>query len=265
LIKEVSVPVVNYETRDKIAFITLNRPEVMNSLNSDADERLWQALCDFRDNPDIRVCIITGAGEKAFCAGHDLSETDASGKFKIPPTMPASGFGGITRAFECYKPIIAAVNGYALGGGFEITLSCDIIIAAENARFGLPEPTIGAIAGASGIHRLARSIPLKIAMSMILTGRHITAQEAFRAGLVNEIIPLKNLIARAEEWARDIVRCAPLAVQASKEAVMKNLGLPLEAAMKNSYHLDEMVKNSQDFKEGARAFNEKRQPRWEGK
>lgn len=214
--------------------------------------------------PKLWVGIITGAGNKAFCAGHDLKEVDAFGKQIIPPKMPTRGFGGITRPFECYKPIIAAVNGYALGGGFEIALSCDIIIAAEHASFGLPEPTIGAISGAGGIHRLPRNIPLKIAMAMILTGRNMTAQEAFRIGLVNEVVPLKDLMSCAEHWAHDIMRCAPLAVRASKEAVIKGLGLPIEAAMSDSYYLDDMIKNSKDFIEGAKAFKEKRKPHWEG-
>ena len=135
------------------------------------------------------------------------------------------GFAGITARYDIYKPIIAAVNGFALGGGFEIALACDIIIAADHARFGLPEPRVGLMAGAGGVHRLPRHIPLKIAMGMMLTGKHITAQEAHKWGIANEVVPLKDLIATAERWAGEIMECSPLSVQASKQAAMDGLGM----------------------------------------
>ncbi len=257
---------VLYEKKDHIAYVTINRPEVMNALHHPADEELWEVWCDFRDDHEMWVAIVTGAGDRAFSAGNDLKYTAAHrNRNETTFLMPPGGFGGITNHFECYKPIIAAVNGYALGGGFEIALACDIIVAAEHARFGLPEPTVGLLAGAGGIHRLPRQIPVKIAMGMILTGRHITAQEAYRFGLVNEVVPFKDLIPCAERWAREIMRCAPLSVRASKEGAMKGLDLPLEAAINNNYYLQQTTQHSEDFIEGPRAFVEKREPRWKGR
>ena len=153
---------VIYEKRDRIAYVTINRPDVMNALHPPAHEEFWEVWCDFRDDPEMWVAILTGAGDRAFSAGNDLKYQAASSGSGPRRISPPGGFGGITNHFECYKPIIAAVNGYALGGGFEIALACDIIIAAEHARFGLPEPTVGLNAGAGGIHRLPRQIPQKI-------------------------------------------------------------------------------------------------------
>ena len=257
---------LTYEKKERIAYVTINRPEVMNALHPPAHEEFWEVWSDFRDDPEMWVAIITGAGDKAFSAGNDLKyQAERSGQPGTRRLGPPGGFGGITNRFECYKPIIAAVNGYALGGGFEIALACDIIIAAEHARFGLPEPTVGLNAGAGGIHRLPRQVPLKIAMGMLLTGRHITAQEAYRVGLVNEVVPLDDLIPCAERWAQDVLRCAPLSVRSSKEAAMKGLDIPLGAAMNNSYYLNQMMQSSEDFIEGPKAFAEKRPPNWKGR
>ncbi len=256
---------VIYEKKERIAYVTLNRPEMMNALHLPAHEELWEVWCDFRDDPEVWVAIVTGAGDRAFSAGNDLKYTAAHAGERVTRLMPPGGFGGITNRFDCYKPIIAAVNGYALGGGLEIALACDIIIAAEHARLGLPEPTVGLIAGAGGIHRLPRQLPLKIAMGMILTGRHITAQEAYRVGLVNEVVPLKDLMPCAERWAQDIMRCAPISIRASKEGAMKGLDFPLDAAQNNSYYLHQVMQHSEDIIEGPKAFTEKREPRWKGR
>ena len=251
-----------YEKKGRIAYVTINRPEVMNALNEPAFVEAWDIWNDFRDDPEVWVAIITGAGERAFSAGYDLKGQAAGGK-RAP--WPPGGFAGITNHFDCPKPIIAAVNGYALGGGLETALACDIAVAAEHARFGLPEPTVGGLAGAGGIHRLPRQIPLKIAMGMILTGRHITAQEAYRVGLVNEVVPLEELMPCAERWAQDILRCAPLSVRSSKEASMKGLDLPLSAAMNCSWYVQQTMRDSGDGMEGAKAFLEKREPQWKGR
>lgn len=255
-----------YEKKGKVAYVTINRPEVMNALHYPAHDELWEIWCDFRDDPEMWVAIVTGAGEKAFSAGNDLKYTAAqAGRAGLPPLLPPGGFGGITNRFECWKPIIAAVNGYALGGGFEIALACDIIIAAEHARFGLPEPTVGLIAAAGGVHRLPRQLPLKIAMGMILTGRHITAEEAYRIGLVNEVAPLQELIPTAERWAQEIIQCAPLSVRGSKQAAMTGLDLPLPAAVNQNYSIIQQMFVSEDIIEGPTAFAEKRKPVWKGR
>ena len=251
-----------YEKKERIAYVTINRPEVMNALHSPAHEEFWEVWSDFRDDPEMWVAIITGAGDRAFSAGNDLKYQAAGGERRLGPP---GGFAGITNHFDCPKPIIAAVNGYALGGGLEIVLACDIAVAAEHARLGLPEPTVGLNAGAGGIHRLPRQLPLKIAMGMLLTGRHITAQEAYRVGLVNEVVPLKDLMPCAERWAQDVLRCAPLSVRSSKDAAMKGLNLPLHAAMNYNWYLNQMMHNSEDFIEGPKAFAEKREPQWKGK
>ena len=256
---------VIYEKRDRIAHVTINRPEVMNALHPPAHEEFQEVWSDFRDDSEVWVAIITGAGDRAFSAGNDLKyQAERSDKPGPRRVGPPGGFGGITNRFECYKPIIAAVNGYCLGGGFEIALACDIIVAAEHARFGLPEPTVGLNAGAGGIHRLPRQVPLKIAMGMLLTGRHITAEEAYRVGLVNEVVPLNDLMSCAERWAQDILRCAPFSVRSSKEGAMKGLNLPLDAAMNYGYRLNELMRSSEDYVEGPRAFAEKRKPNWKG-
>ena len=257
---------VKYEKKERIAYVTINRPERMNALHAAAHHELAEVFCDFRDDPEVWVAIITGAGDKAFSAGNDLkhqAEGAAVGRPLEP--LPPGGFAGITDRFDCPKPIIAAVNGYALGGGFETALACDIIIAADHASFGLPEPTVGLVAGGGGMHRLPRQIPLKIAMGMLLTGRPITAQEAYRIGIANEVVPLSELMTTAEQWAADIFRCAPLSVRASKEAAMKGLDMPLDEALHASFPMAGQMNGSEDFIEGPLAFSQKRPPVWKGR
>src|SRR5437867_6673949 len=214
---------VRYEKRDHVAVVTINRPEVMNALHPPANEELSRVWDDVAADPDVRVAILTGAGDRAFSAGNDLKWTAQHGV----PRMPKGGFGGLVARDDLWKPLIAAVNGVALGGGLEIALACDIIVAAETARLGLPEPRVGLMAAAGGVHRLPRHVPLKLAMGMILTGRHITAAEGARIGLVNEVVAPGVLRAAAERWAREILECAPLSVQASKQAALEGLGKPL--------------------------------------
>jgi enoyl-CoA hydratase/carnithine racemase len=261
-----------YEKRGRIAYVTINRPDVLNSLHPPAHQELWHIWCDFRDDPDVWVAILTGAGDRAFSAGNDLKYTaeqygqGGGGPFFPPQLAPPGGFGGITNQFECWKPIIAAVNGYAMGGGFEIVLACDIAVAADHARFALPEPRVGLIAGAAGVHRLPRQIPQKIAMGMILTGRQLTAEEAYRVGLINEVVHMKDLMATAERWANEILECSPLSVRASKQSAVKGLDLPLHAAMNNfQYYAFQQMIYSEDVIEGPKAFAEKRKPAWKGK
>ncbi len=250
------------EDEGRLRIVTLNRPEVMNALHSDAHQELDQVWDEFAARDDLWVGIVTGAGERAFSAGNDLKVTAAG---KRGPAV-RSGFGGITSRFDLDKPLIAAVNGVAMGGGFEIALACDIIIAAENARFALPEPRVGLIAGAGGVHRLPRAIPLKLAMGMMLTGRHVPAQEGRELGFVTEVVPTGQALAGAKRWAAMILECSPLAVRATKQAAYRGLDEPsLEQALRTIYPSQKRNAESEDYIEGPRAFAEKRKPDWKNK
>jgi enoyl-CoA hydratase/carnithine racemase len=252
---------VRYEKKDRIAWVTIDRPEVMNALHPPASEELDRVWDDVAADPAVWVAILTGAGGRAFSAGNDLKWTAQHGAVRMPET----GFGGITARRDLWKPLIAAANGVALGGGLEIALACDLIVAAEHATFGLPEPRVGLLAAAGGVHRLPRHLPLKIAMGMMLTGRAIPAAEAARLGLVNEVVPAADLLPAAERWARAILECAPLSVQATKQCALEGLGKPLAEAMQSKYDLVQRLFASEDAREGPRAFAEKRAPVWRGR
>jgi enoyl-CoA hydratase/carnithine racemase len=242
--------------------VTMNRPEVMNALHPPANFELAKVFDDFVADPELWVAIITGAGDRAFSAGNDLKFQASGGRMEQPP----SGFAGLTSRFEGPKPIIAAVNGVAMGGGFEIALACDLIVASERAVFALPEPRVGLAALAGGLHRLPRQIPLKQAMGMILTGRRVDAAEALRMGIATDVVPHEDLLPAARRWAGQILECAPLSVRASKRAVMEGLGTPSvpEAMRGDGARIQEMIR-SDDFREGPRAFAEKRPPVWKGR
>jgi crotonobetainyl-CoA hydratase len=258
---------IKVEREGHITIVTINRPEVLNAIHPPCSKEMDQAFNEFAEDPDQWVAIVTGAGDRAFSAGNDLKWQAQHGSEALREAMKdvKGGFGGITYRFDCFKPLIAAVNGFALGGGFEIALACDIILAAENASFGLPEPTVGLMAGAGGVHRLPRSIPYHLAMGMILTGRRVSAQEAYRMGIVNEVVPFNDLMPAAMRWAQQILECAPLSVRASKEAAVVGLSLPLQDAMTRTYSGVKAMYESEDFKEGPRAFAEKRKPQWKGR
>ena len=252
-----------YEKEGRIATVTINRPERMNALHPPANLELHDIWNDFQNDSEVWIGILTGSGDRAFSAGNDLKYTAEHGLGGV--RVGESGFGGLVKRMDCWKPIIAAVNGFALGGGFEMALACDIIIAADHARLGLPEPRVGLMAGAGGVHRLPRMMPQKIALGYILTGRHMTAQEAHRWGIVNEVVPLADLMPTVHRWAQDILEGAPLSIRASKQAAMMGLGHPLDIALNLEYTQSTAMRRSEDIVEGPKAFAEKRKPNWKGR
>jgi crotonobetainyl-CoA hydratase len=255
---------IQVEREGPITTFILNRPEVMNALHSPAHFELHEAFDAFAADPDQWVGIVTGAGDRAFSAGNDLKHQASGGEMKSPP----SGFAGLTSRFDLTKPLIAAVNGVAMGGGFEIALACDIIIASEAATFALPEPRVGLAALAGGLHRLPRAIGVKRAMAMILTARRISAAQGQELGFVAEVTAPQDLMRTAREWAKQICELSPMSVRASKEAVYRGLDeASLEAGIRgqNKYPAVAALFTSEDFKEGPLAFAQKRPPSWKGR
>lgn len=253
-----------YEKRGRIAYMAFNRPEVLNVYDFEQREQFNQALMDFRDDGELWVAIITGTGEKAFCAGADLKQVipvlmdpKRAQPYESPPT--------ITRGLEIWKPIIAAVNGMALGFGFEVVLACDLRIAAENATFGFPEVRAGIMPGDGGTQRLPRSIPWAKAAEVILLGKSIDAQEAYRLGLINKVVPVDRVLPEAMKWAEEICKCGPLAVRAAKKAMVEGMGMTLAEGLKLDLSLFNSLRFTNDAQEGHRAFAEKRKPVFEGK
>lgn len=255
-----------YEKRNRVAYITINRPEARNAIDFETARELNQAWQDFRDDDNLWIGVITGAGDKSFSAGADL-------KSMIPaltgaaPGGPANdgGFGGITRGFECWKPIVAAVNGYCFAGGFEIMLACDLRIASENATFGLTEVRWGIIPGAGGTQRLPRSVPLARAMEIVLMAEPISARDAYDIGLINKVVPQAELMNEVERWAAALLQRGPLALRAAKQAMLQGLSMPLDEGLQLEQRLFRGLLGTEDAREGPMAFAQKRKPEFKGK
>ena len=255
---------VRYELRERVATVTIDRPETLNAIDLASEAELQRIWSDLEQRDDVRVVVLTGAGERAFCVGADMKNPSTSGLEYWARARPG-GFGGIALRDSLNLPVIARVNGFALGGGFEMVLGCDIVVACEEASFGLPEPLVGRMPLDGGMTLLQRQIPYRRAMGMLLTGERIDAARALDWGLVNEVVPRAQLDSAVARWVERILACAPLSVQAIKQVVRSTASMsPADA---QALRLPALVAalQSEDSQEGVRAFQEKRKPVWQGR
>src|SRR6476619_5997934 len=252
------------EKKNAIAYVTIDRPKVLNALNMATMQELWQVFSDLKDDKQVRVVILTGSGEKAFVAGADINEL-AKNDPVVAKAYTHKGQATLDLIENLGKPVIGCINGFALGGGCEIAMACTMRIASENAKLGQPEVKLGLIAGYGGTQRLPRLVGKGCAMQMVLAGEMITAQEAHRIGLVNEVLPSAELIPRAEAIAAKVIANAPLAVQYAMEAVNKGMEMTLSEGLYLEAVLFGLCCATEDKKEGTTAFLEKRAPQFRGK
>jgi crotonobetainyl-CoA hydratase len=254
---------IRYEAADHVARVTIDRPRVLNALSPAAEDELRDIWLRVEGDRDVWVVVVTGTGERAFCVGADMSaqETGATGLEYWARERPG-GFGGLATRRTLHVPVIAAVNGHAIGGGLEMLLGCDIVVAVEGARFGLSEPRVGRIPLDGGVFQLVRQLPYRLAMSMLLTGQQITAADAYRYGLINEVVPRAKLEETVQRWVNDVLACAPLSLRAIKEMVLRAEAMRVEDATR--MRLPRLVEalRSEDSAEGVEAFREKRRPVW---
>ncbi|MEV1171737.1 enoyl-CoA hydratase-related protein [Nonomuraea sp. NPDC049784] len=256
---------VHFEVIDHVARVTIDRPQVLNAV----DDKTHRTLCEIWEcieaDRDVRVVVVTGAGEKSFCVGADMS-ADAIDKTGLEywADLDPNGFGGLSLRTTLDVPVIARVNGYAFGGGMEMVLGCDIVVAAEHAQFGLTEPRVGRIALDGGVTQLVRRLPYNQAMGLLLTGRRARAAELERMGLVNEVAPSSELDAAVDRWVADILACSPSSLRAVKQMVQRTAHLTSQEA--RAVRLPALMEalDSEDSKEGVLAFQEKRKPIWKG-
>ncbi len=255
---------IDYRKDGRIAYFTINRPEALNAFTVKGFQEMEQTFSEFRDDDDVWVGIITGAGEKAFSAGADVKEAlpffqkTAYKPWQVPRT--------IMRGIEVWKPLIAGINGYALGGGLELAMACDIRIAADHAKMGLREVAVGMFPGGGGTQRLTRLVGPGIASEMIFTAKMIDAQEAYRIGLVNKVVPLAELMPACKEMAEKICANSPTAVRITKQLIIRGgMNLSLDEGLDLEDRLCPIVVDSEDFQEGIKAFQEKRKPNYQGK
>jgi len=254
---------IEYTQDGRIAIFTINRPEKMNVLNLEAMRQFTEFLKEFRDDDNLWVGILTGTGEKVFSAGVDIK--DFLPMIRRTPDKKWQRPTAIMRGMDLWKPMIAACNGLTIGGGLEMSLACDIMIAAENASFGLPEVKVGICPGGGATARLPRTIPRRLAAEMLFTGKTISAQEAYRIGLVNRVVPLGELMAEAKKMAETICEAAPLAVRCAKELMQRGMDVSLDEALKIEDDIQTYILGTKDCEEGFAAFAEKRKPVWKGK
>lgn len=254
---------VEFTKEDHVATITLNRPDAMNSLDPESVTRLAEIWAEVIKDDDIRVSVLTGAGEKSFCTGTDMKKTpppdECMASIWLREGQP------IVPHMKMWKPLICAINGYAVGGGLEMALACDLRIASSNAKFGLTEVKVASLAGLNGTQCMPRAIPQAVAMKMLLTGEMIDAKEAHRVGLISDVVEPGELMGFAKKLALKIAGNAPLSVKAAKQAVIMGLEMPLEHGIAFSHLLWGALRDTEDRKEGFAAFAEKRAPQWKGR
>ncbi|MDT0421694.1 enoyl-CoA-hydratase DpgD [Streptomyces evansiae] len=264
------VPRVRYEKEGHLATVTLDRPRSLNAMDLLMHEELAEVWDDVEADDNVWAVVLTGAGDRAFSVGQDLKELDRRNRAGTAGTSSFGsrgkpGYPRLTERFGLSKPVIARVDGFALGGGFELVLACDLVIASDRSTFGLPEARLGLMAGAGGVFRLTRQAPYRAAMGYLMTGRRMTADRAYELGLVNEVVPAGQLDDCVAGWVADVLTCAPLSVRAMKEVARESASLSLPDAFAADYEWEKRRMRSADALEGPRAFAEKRAARWQGR